>query len=123
MTMHDEQLAYIEKLNDEQELSVEDVRALIAEVKRLRHAAPINYDPEIMQERRDEAALRVMTERFFVRWGPNHTIQLRAEFQTDFNDVVRRIYVAAQAPYVKAMCAAVARQPMQPFFVTKDAQK
>jgi hypothetical protein len=36
--MHSERLAYIAKLNDEQELSCGDVTALIEEVKRLRNA-------------------------------------------------------------------------------------
>lgn len=36
--MHSERLAYIERLNNEQELSVSDVADLISEVKRLRNA-------------------------------------------------------------------------------------
>lgn len=36
--MHSERIAYIEKLNNEQELSCEDVAALVAEVRQLEDA-------------------------------------------------------------------------------------
>lgn len=106
--MHDEQLAYIEKLNHQEELSREDVQALINEVKRLRYAAP-----------RESAIMRAHMERFFTRWGPNKTVQLRVEFQTDFHELVQRIYIAAQEPFLKAAADAFARQPVPQFFAAK----
>lgn len=62
--MHSERLAYIEKLNNEQELSVEDVAALIADNRRYETALH-NARTEITRLRQHyptEAALHVMDE-------------------------------------------------------------
>lgn len=68
---------------------------------------------ELIEMQSLDGAIRV----FLRRWAPSPPEDERCswDFEADFMHIIRRIYAEAQAPYVKAMAEAVARQPMPPF--------
>jgi hypothetical protein len=79
---------------------------------------PSDFGRSFEREREmiDALSLDAKIRMFINRWAPEDGPR---DFEADLIQIVQRIYREAQEPFVKASADAIARQPMQPFFVTK----
>lgn len=82
---------------------------------------PRSYEREreLIEAQSLDAAIRM----FLTRWTPpdDDDRPISRDFEADFIHIVQRIYREAQAPYVKAMADAAARQPMPAMFLSARA--
>lgn len=78
-----------------------------------------NFERE--RELIDAHSLDAAVRMFLNRWAPEG--EGPRDFEADFIHIVQRIYREAQAPYVKAMTDAVARQPMPAFVIPTLVEK
>lgn len=78
---------------------------------------PRSYEREreLIEAQSLDAAVRM----FLSRWTPpdDEDRPVSRDFESDFIQIVQRIYREAQAPYVRTMADVVSRQPMPAIFL------